>query len=930
MKKKIISLMLSVFLIINMTGFSVFADGETEEEPAAAKLTYEFDDITYVNNGEGKFSKNQMDYYKSMLHNSLDKNGASVSNTVYDTFDSVDLFYEKVKVDDMSVADMWTFLGMKMLCTTDRSDDLGDNLFRKEEEYFSNKANWKEWNLLRVYLNHDNSESGNIIRELSMKSDFKSKGSSTWVSDDIDFKLYRESMRSAASIEALEKNVARTAASEMVDWDGNPVTTSDPLTCKVINEPELSGPVFYTFIGASGADLHNLQGKYAEKNIHGLLVCFSDFSITPIIPDENVEAPYAYVKTSGGTSSKNEKKVVSDVKNYSGEAMNASQTISENVSSTVTSSINGSKGSTSSNSYDVSTSIKVGAKFSLSKVFEASEEMTTTVSAGHSTSETVSKGWSTSEGTQVSETESRTVSINLPPYTTALMSQELFNSEEQVRYNCPTALNYKVTIYYVSGKLNDKYDSVEISFDKLTDFGASGDARTDLAKRYAQSTGSSHMTDADGIDWSDVVKDEYGNSVYADMLSTLTHTATFDSTSATFSAKVNLVRTEVEDILPIYPIDSIKFVNPDNVLYTKPWLTEINIEKGDTDYVTNYRPKALNEFGAEFYTFYALNGSYIFLDENGNDITEGGNSVVKTFKDPVTGQLKFTATGEGTVYLRYKINNGIYRTASMAATDTPEDYIDDNEIPHPAILQINVSDTGHEHTWLKPKYVWSDDYSTCTAYAKCKFDDTHMKQETSDAVKTVVSEPTETKEGVTTYTASFETEGFEAQTTTVKTPPTGKADNKDETDGKSGDKNNTDGKTDNKGENNVKNDWKQVEDVWYFFDSDGNKATGWKEIGGKWYFFNSNGAMATGWIKTDGKWYYLCQDGSMDYSEYREGYWLNADGSWDEAYSGGHWIGSNSAGWWYQDNTGYYPKSTDLWIDGTKYHFDGKGWCTNP
>ena len=205
-----------------------------------------------------------------------------------------------------------------------------------------------------------------------------------------------------------------------------------------------------------------------------------------------------------------------------------------------------------------------------------------------------------------------------------------------------------------------------------------------------------------------------------------------------------------------------------------------------------------------------------------------------------------------------------------------------------------------------------------------------MKQETSDAVKTVVSEPTETKEGVTTYTASFETEGFEAQTITVKTPPTGKADNKDETDGKSGDKNNTDGKTDNKGENNVKNDWKQVEDVWYFFDSDGNKATGWKEIGGKWYFFNSNGAMATGWIKTDGKWYYLCQDGSMDYSEYREGYWLNADGSWDEAYSGGHWIGSASSGWWYQDNTGYYPKSTDIWIDGTKYHFDGKGWCTNP
>ena len=89
MKKRIISGLLSIFLVLNMTGFSVSAEGETQEEPAAAKLIYEFDDATYVNNGDGKFTKNQMDYYKSMLHISLNKNGASVSNTFYQNFDLV-------------------------------------------------------------------------------------------------------------------------------------------------------------------------------------------------------------------------------------------------------------------------------------------------------------------------------------------------------------------------------------------------------------------------------------------------------------------------------------------------------------------------------------------------------------------------------------------------------------------------------------------------------------------------------------------------------------------------------------------------------------------------------------------------------------------------------------------------------------------------
>ena len=63
----------------------------------------------------------------------------------------------------------------------------------------------------------------------------------------------------------------------------------------------------------------------------------------------------------------------------------------------------------------------------------------------------------------------------------------------------------------------------------------------------------------------------------------------------------------------------------------------------------------------------------------------------------------------------------------------------------------------------------------------------------------------------------------------------------------------------------------------------------------------------------------------LDYSEYRDGCWLNGSGAWDESYSGGYWD-SNSTGWWYIDGTGWFPKNQWLWIDGTQYYFDGDGY----
>ena len=121
------------------------------------------------------------------------------------------------------------------------------------------------------------------------------------------------------------------------------------------------------------------------------------------------------------------------------------------------------------------------------------------------------------------------------------------------------------------------------------------------------------------------------------------------------------------------------------------------------------------------------------------------------------------------------------------------------------------------------------------------------------------------------------------------------------------------------------NEW--VNGQWYGTNGDTSYiAQGtWKSDSTGWWFEDSTGWYPKSqWQKIDGKWYYFTSDGYMDYSEYRDGCWLGADGAWVEGYSGGAWH-SDGNGWWFEDN-GWYPSNQYLWINGTKYWFNSNGY----
>ncbi|WP_138311747.1 MULTISPECIES: YHYH domain-containing protein [unclassified Clostridium] len=57
--------------------------------------------------------------------------------------------------------------------------------------------------------------------------------------------------------------------------------------------------------------------------------------------------------------------------------------------------------------------------------------------------------------------------------------------------------------------------------------------------------------------------------------------------------------------------------------------------------------------------------------------------------------------------------------------------------------------------------------------------------------------------------------------------------------------------------------WKQIDGVWYCFDSDGNMRTGWYRENGCLYYLGTDGKMVTGTCMVDGTEYQFDQDGKM-------------------------------------------------------------------
>lgn len=126
-------------------------------------------------------------------------------------------------------------------------------------------------------------------------------------------------------------------------------------------------------------------------------------------------------------------------------------------------------------------------------------------------------------------------------------------------------------------------------------------------------------------------------------------------------------------------------------------------------------------------------------------------------------------------------------------------------------------------------------------------------------------------------------------------------------------------------ESKYSNEW--VNGKWYNAEgvSDYSGTLEWKSNSTGWWVEDSAGWYPVSqWQKIDGKWYYFQESGYMDYSGYRDGYWLGSDGALVDGYFG-QWK-CNSKGWWFEDTSGWYPSSAWVKIDGSWYYFEADGY----
>ena len=112
-------------------------------------------------------------------------------------------------------------------------------------------------------------------------------------------------------------------------------------------------------------------------------------------------------------------------------------------------------------------------------------------------------------------------------------------------------------------------------------------------------------------------------------------------------------------------------------------------------------------------------------------------------------------------------------------------------------------------------------------------------------------------------------------------------------------------------------------DVFVVYDDGKMIKSDWVKYKGQWFYMGADGAMVVGWQTIGGKMYHFANSGDMAQDEWVDGYFCDMSGTANDRQGKWH---EDDAGNWYSDNTGWYPRSRSVRIDGEDYEFNKNGY----
>lgn len=416
--------------------------------------------------------------------------------------------------------------------------------------------------------------------------------------------------------------------------------------------------------------------KQGHKNIT-LAAYFTNFRVSPILPEDKGSN---YVTTTVKDNVSTSNTTAYAIRNNTGSSVSGTQSLSTSTSYSVSSSISGSE------SYSFSESIKYGGGYEFPVGVKLNIEL------GFSASQAVSEGWSEGKSHSDTKSNSQSVNVTLPPYTSVLLKTKTTEAEYVSRYNCPVALVYDVILVGYDAYRVSTSDPIQYTMFTLKD--QTGGARAEILER---SKLPETYSDEDGIAWNGSYSflDNLKHGDYwcqYDVMDYVSGYVPMSSTGASFRDSATIVSSEVEEFMPLLPLRRIKITEPkigvvsDELTYGNYTYYTAKMNIGDYSYVNYMTLVGLNEKDAPYYSFSKDNGYWVLTDKDGNEI-DSDTAPVELVKDPVSGNWRYTAVRPGTCFLVFRIYEDIYATA-----DAPEDYMKNEDLWKTAALEIIVED----------------------------------------------------------------------------------------------------------------------------------------------------------------------------------------------------------------------------------------------